>query len=57
VTRCWCRRPPDELSGRATGGYASDVVARPLGLAAVAIVLAFAALYYLEHVYYPGQFR
>ena len=31
--------------------------ARPLVPAAVAIVLAFAALYYLEHVYYPGQFR
>jgi hypothetical protein len=31
--------------------------ARPLVLAAAAIVLAFAALYYLEHVYYPGQFR
>jgi len=26
----------------------------PLALAAVAITLAFAALYYLEHVYYPG---
>lgn len=31
--------------------------AGPLVLAAVAVVLAFAALYYLEHVYYPGQFR
>jgi hypothetical protein len=28
--------------------------ARPLALAAPAIVLAFGALYYLEHVYYPG---
>ena len=31
--------------------------AGPLALAAVAIVLAFGALYYLEHVYYPGQLR
>jgi hypothetical protein len=30
--------------------------ARPLVLAAAATVLAFAALYHLEHVYYPGQF-
>jgi hypothetical protein len=30
--------------------------ARPLALAAPAVVLAFCALYYLEHVYYPGRF-
>ena len=30
--------------------------ARPLALAAVATLLAFAALYYLERVYYPGHF-
>ena len=29
----------------------------PLAIAVAASVLAFAALYYLEHVYYPGQFR
>jgi hypothetical protein len=28
---------------------------RPLAIAVAATVLAFAALYYLEHVYYPGQ--
>jgi hypothetical protein len=28
----------------------------PLSVAVVASTLAFAALYYLEHVYYPGQF-
>ena len=31
--------------------------ARPAAVAAAATVLAFAALYYLEHVYYPGQLR
>lgn len=29
--------------------------ARPLAIAVAATVLAFAALYFLEHVYYPGQ--
>jgi len=29
--------------------------ARPLAIGVAATVLAFAALYYLEHVYYPGQ--
>ena len=28
----------------------------PLALAAAALVLAFGALYYLEHVFYPGRF-
>jgi len=31
--------------------------ARPAAVAAAATVLAFAALYYLEHVYYAGQLR
>jgi len=31
--------------------------ARPLALTAAATVLAFAALYYLEHVYYLEHFR
>jgi hypothetical protein len=31
--------------------------ARPLAVAAAATVLAFAALYSLEHVYYPAHFR
>lgn len=31
--------------------------ARPLAVAAAATVLAFAALYVLEHVYYPAPFR
>jgi uncharacterized BrkB/YihY/UPF0761 family membrane protein len=31
--------------------------ARPAAVAAAATILAFAALYYLEHVYYPGQLR
>jgi hypothetical protein len=31
--------------------------ARPLAVAAVATVLAFAVLYILEHVYYPGHLR
>src|SRR5437879_11594968 len=31
--------------------------ARPVAVAAAATVLAFAALYYLEHVYYPGSLR
>jgi hypothetical protein len=31
--------------------------ARPLAVAAAATVLAFTALYFLEHVYYPQQFR
>jgi len=31
--------------------------ARPAAVAATATVLAFAALYYLEHVYYPGLLR
>jgi hypothetical protein len=31
--------------------------ARPLAVAATATVLAFAALYFLEHVYYPQHFR
>jgi hypothetical protein len=30
--------------------------ARPLAVAAAATVLAFAALYVLEHVYYPAHF-
>jgi hypothetical protein len=30
--------------------------ARPVALAAPATVLAFGALYYLEHVYNPGRF-
>ena len=29
----------------------------PLAIAVAATALAFAALYYLEHVYYAGQFR
>src|SRR5215831_12998368 len=29
----------------------------PLGIAAIATAVAFAALYYLEHVYYPAQLR
>jgi uncharacterized YccA/Bax inhibitor family protein len=29
----------------------------PLAIAVAATVVAFAALYYLEHVYYPAQFR
>jgi hypothetical protein len=29
--------------------------ARPLAVATVATVLAFVALFYLEHVYYPGK--
>jgi len=31
--------------------------ARPLAVPAAALVLAFAALYYLEHYYYPGHYR
>ena len=31
--------------------------ARPLALAAAATVLAFAALYFLEHFHYQGHFR
>ena len=31
--------------------------ARPLAVAATVTVLAFAALYFLEHFYYPGYFR
>jgi hypothetical protein len=31
--------------------------ARPLAVAAAVTVLAFAALYFLEHVYYPEHFR
>jgi len=31
--------------------------ARPLMVPAVALVLAFVALYYLEHYYYPGYYR
>ena len=31
--------------------------ARPLGVAAMATALAFASLYYLEHVYYPAHFQ
>ena len=31
--------------------------ARPLTVPAVALVLAFAALYYLERYYYPGHYR
>jgi hypothetical protein len=31
--------------------------ARPLAVAAAATVLAFAALYFLEHFYYPGHIR
>jgi hypothetical protein len=30
---------------------------RPLTVPAVALVLAFVALYYLEHYYYPGHYR
>jgi hypothetical protein len=29
--------------------------ARPLGVAALATAMAFASLYYLEHVYYPAH--
>ncbi len=31
--------------------------ARTLTVPAVALVLAFSALYYLEHYYYPGYYR
>jgi hypothetical protein len=31
--------------------------ARPLSIAAAATALAFAALYFLEHFYYPEHFR
>src|SRR5438132_14066897 len=31
--------------------------ARPLSVAAAATALAFAALYFLEHIYYPEHFR
>ena len=31
--------------------------ARPLAVAAAATALAFVALYFLEHVYYPAHFR
>ena len=31
--------------------------ARPVAVAALASILAFAALYYMENVYYPGQLR
>jgi len=31
--------------------------ARPLAVASAATVLAFAALYFREHFYYPGHFR
>ena len=32
-------------------------VARPLALPATALVLAFSALFYLEHVFYPAHSR
>ncbi len=31
--------------------------ARPLAIPATAVVLAFAALYYLEHYFYPQHYR
>ncbi len=31
--------------------------ARPLAIPAAAVVLAFAALYYLEHYFYPRHYR
>lgn len=49
---------PAGLCFLATADWAQPVrAARRLALPALLVVLAFAALYYLEHFYYPAHYR